>query len=462
MDLKNGIFTGIILDMSSDTYPTNYFVKIPELLNSGEQLMVRNNLNTFVAVKEPSMQSTTFSGSYTPLVAGTKVNIVFAQDDLQTGSISSIHYDSQAIPPGQPSTGYYLIAETPNGSRIYVDEYKNRMHLTNAGGLSDIFMNEDTIILQTNSNERESKIQSSLELSKNGFKVKFGDKSFGFNDSGLHFNQGENGNTFFNMTEKGISMKGEEFISIDTEKLNIRGEMVNLQSNGNFNIRGTVLNLTGTQKASMSSSVVAIEGWLSTYLKAGLTLNLDSKVFYRQQCLINEETNLAVKHTFAPVSSTENLMSAETSTFKATAIGTMANDGVIINNIGVASAIAPSLATSMIGINTSLHLAFAGFGTFLSLDNIASSVVGTVLTDTMVASSAGPATTDTSSIMGMFGGNEESSNFLNKLHTENNLFKSDYNESVRDYSRYNNPTMDNTLFNNELKIISSNLFKENL
>jgi len=468
-NLSTRKFTGIIQDIFDEADPTKYFVSIPELTSSHkEPILVKNNLNNYSAVKIKNVDNTLYSGIYYPLNPGTKVNIQFYTNEITSGYIESLHNDSQAIPPGESPDSYYLLMETPGGSRAYFDTDKERFHIhneTHLGG-ADIFTDGNTITLQTNTKTNEA--ASSLELSQNGFIVKIGDRSLIFNESGLAVNSGTKGNTFINMTDKGISIKGEEFLSFDTQKLNMRGELVALQSLGQLHIRGTVLNLTGTQKAALNSSVVHIEGWMSTYIKAGLTLNLESLVFYKVQSLISDELNLAMKHSFSAIEARESTITAETSTFKASAISVMANDGVIINNLGVASDIAPTLATSMLGVSSGLTAAFMAFGTFLSLDNIASSVVGTVVTDAKIADSAAPATPTDKSLMGVFIKKNKGDNktFLNKLEDKNIHDKNLYNKGVIDYSKLMNPTFNEynyglggTRDDQNLRILSSNFLK---
>jgi hypothetical protein len=448
-------FIGIIADYYDDTYPTNYYVWIPTLLKKDELLPVQNKLNKYIAVKRRGTNVAQYSGSYTPLLADTKVIVKFSTNKIESGYIERIHYDSQAVPPGQPTDDYYLITETPNGSRIYFDNSKSRFHINNASR-TDLFMDKTSIIMQTN--DINNNVTSFMELSEDGFVVSFGEKTLIFNSAGFSINNGTDSNTFFNMTAKGISMKGEDFLSLDTKKLDIRGESVNLQSFGQFHIRGTILNLTGTQKAALNSSVVHIEGWMGTYIKAGLTLNLESKVFYRTQSLINDQINLAIKHTYSALESRENTMSTETSTFQANAISTIANDGAIVNNLGVATGVAPSFGASLTATSTGLTAAFTAFGTFMSFDNIASSVVGTVLTDNSIADAASVATPVDKSLMGIFFKKDDERNtFLNELNDVNIENKLNYGGTIVDYANINSPTFQNT--NNDLAILSSNFLK---
>jgi hypothetical protein len=455
-------FVGIIADYFDEKYPTKYFVHIPSIVTEDKLVLVENKLNNYSAVKLKNTTTSVFSGSYAPLIPGTKVIIEFRTNKISTGMITELHYDSQAVPPGQAVDSYYLITETPNGSRIYFDDSKNRFHISNSNK-TDFFMDDNSIIMQTSDDANEP--TSSFELSKNGLIISFGERSIVFSEAGFSINSGDKANTFINITDKGIAIKGEEFLSFDTQKLDIRGESVNFQSMGQMHVRANTLNLTGTQKAALNSSVVHVEGWLSTYLKAGLTLNLESKVFYRTQSLINDETNLAYKHVYSAMESKESTMSAETSTFKANAIGTMANDGVILNNLGVAASVAPSLAASIIAASTSIHLGFMAFGTFMSLDNIASSVVGSVLSDAMIADTASIASPTDKSISGVFFKKDNiTKTFLNELHENQHRNKLQYSEGVRDYYKTGDNnltyTYDNfTDLNVDLSILSSNFLK---
>jgi len=461
-------YIGIIEDFYDETMPTKYIVVIPELTQLSQKIIAENHLNKYIAVKNTDTTvstitegSTQYLGSYIPLKPGIKVNIRFSTPELSSAYIDSIHYDSVAVPPGQSRNDYYLLMETPNGSRIYADDAKRRIHISNSGN-SDIFMDNQSVILQTS---KDNKVKSFFELSENGLVIKFGKKSFIFNDSGFVVNHGEDSNTFINITSKGVSIKGEEFVSIDTNKLDIRGESTNIQSQGDFSIRGNVLNLTGTQKAALNSSVVHVEGWLSTYIKAGLELNLESKVAFRTQSLIKDELNLAVNHSFSSIDSKESLMATETSTFKANAIATVANDGIMLNNLGIASAVAPSLSTSLIALNQTLHVGFGLFGTFMSFDNIASSVVGSVLTDTIIADTASVASTRSYSLAGVFTDNKfDTTNFLNKLNKDNILKKQDYSKGVLNYEGLKDSVSfsarrQDILGKSYLNTISSNLLK---
>jgi hypothetical protein len=415
-------YSGIILPYHDKLNPNKYAVHIPELHSSfdskmGEQYSwVENQLNDqFYSIKKLDGTYEDF-GSYFPLTSELNVYVRFRDPSDHSGIIVGVHEENKSIPNNISRNDYYLVAGTKNGSKIYIDDTKDRVVLQSTEGKSNIVMDSSGIVMQMNDTRTEkTTFLSKMELSENGFTIQFGENKLTFNETGFGITYGEN-RTFFKMTKKGIEIIGEEFLNLTTNgPLNIYGETTNLTGEGSLNLRGTNTKLTGLQKLAMNGNIIHMEGVMDTHIKSGLSLNIESLLHLRTTAIISDQQYTGMSNIFASMENKTTSLSAENSTMKAEAITTTATDGMILKNMGVGSSTGASVSTASVSTMAGLQASMMAVTTTFNLDNIAMSIASAVMSDNMIADTAEPASNVSDNLFGTLTTDEDGTNFITKM-----------------------------------------------
>ena len=426
MKLTDKVFLGTVLPIQDGLSPTKVAVNIPELqllINSQKEILVENtltnNLFTINTNTNPNdlayklniqnKSDTHIIGNYYPLLPGTDVYIKFKSDLLSSGYIVGFANDINRVNPqiGDPQT-LFLIAKYDN-NMVYLDPSKKRFHIS-LNGESDLFMDQQGIILQMNDNTGDEPVfRSQLELNKNGFRVKIKDKELNFNESGLSIGS-PNSETQFVMSDKGFNISAEKYINISTHgTLNIYGENTHIQGEGEMNVRGTITKLTGHQKISMNGAIVHVRSWLDTHIKSGMNLTLESLLKMEINASLRDDLTLGMHNQYASVFNKSSMLSAETGLYDSKSITTQVTDSMSIKDLGIGTSTSASVGTSAASIMLGTKTALMAFTTTINIDNIGPAIASAIMNDSTVGDTAIAA----NSISELLIGNDD--NLFNKF-----------------------------------------------
>jgi len=417
------VYTGVILPYTDKVNPSKYAVHIPELHNSGTGSMTSQYTwasneysNNMQKIKKTDGQYKEF-GSYFPLESELGVLVKFHNaDKSRSAYIIGVIPEHKDSPKNANRDSYYLLAGTKGGSKIYIDDDKDRIHLSQNGGKTDLMMDQYGITMQTSNTETDTNIVTSkLELSENGFNVRFGENQMVFNETGFAITYGEN-RTFFKMTKKGIEICAEDFLNVSAfGPCSLYGETMNVQGEGALNLRGTNTKLTGLQKLAMNSNIIHLEGVMDTHIKAGMNLTLDSKLFLNSQCIISDQQVLGMSNFFSPMDNKVTSLAVESSSFKAEAIPTIASDGMNLKGMGIATSTAGSVSSATTATMLGLKATMMATTTIFNLDNIGTAIASAVMTDNTIADSAEPSNSISDNLFGSLPANDDGTNYITKL-----------------------------------------------
>jgi len=430
-------YLGTILPYIDEVDPSKVYVYIPEImaLQNNQKILSVSNFFTNKLIKSKTDSGLQYYGSYFPLKEGTEVYINFLSSDINSGYISGIGPSNSSHPIGLNNKNY-LIAETGR-SRVYIDDERNRFHISLNNGKTDFLMDDKGIILQLSETKgTEPAITTLFEINENGLIFKIGDKSLIFNDTGFSVNMGPDNQTSFTITDKGITSIGEKFIN-NTSYGNINNYSTNnsyFQSDGDLNIRSNVTKITGHQRLSLNSAVVHLNGWLDTHIKAGMNLNIESKLKLSFLSTLRDEKVLGMSNFFSTMDNRTTVMESTTSNTKADAVVTAVEDGMRIKGLGVGTSIATSLATAANSTMLGTMAGFAGLTTLFSIDNIGTSLASATINDNTVGDAAADAISINNNSMGtIIQSSITDNNFINKL---NKRYQTNLIEEIKytDYS----------------------------
>ncbi len=436
----NVIYEGTILPYQDKLNPTKYAVHIPEIHNTPTGKMALKYVwadneysNKYQSLKKKNTNYMEF-GSYMPLESELTVLVKFRSQHLDSAYIFEVASEHKKIPEYVDKDNFYLLCSTKNQSKVYIDDTKNRIHLSQHNGKSNIMMDDYGITLQMNNTTTSKTImESKLELSENGFLVQFGENKFTFNETGFAITYGEN-RTFLKMTKKGIELVGEDFINVTTTgPLNLYGESTNLTGEGSLNLRGTNTKLTGLQKLAMNGNIIHMEGVMDTHIKSGLSLNIESLLHLRMSAIIADQQYTGMSNIFTAMENKVTSLAVETSSMKAEAISSMASDGMIMSGMGIATSIGSSVSNSTSATMIGLQASMTGITTAFNLDNIGMAIASAVIADNAIADTAEPASNISDNLFGTLPSDDDGTNFITKL-------TDSQRNSITTASKYVNPS----------------------
>jgi len=418
----NKIYQGTILPYQDKLNPTKYAVHIPDIHYSPTGKMELKYIwadneytNNYQCLKKQNGDYMEF-GDYIPLEPELTVLVKFRTQHLDSAYIINVASEHKKIPEYVDKDNFYLLCSTKNQSKIYIDDTKNRIHLSQHNGKTDIMLDDYGITLQINDTSTSKTVmQSKMELSENGFLIQFGENKLTFNETGFGITYGEN-RTFFKMTKKGIELVGEEFLNItSTGPLNIYGETTNITGEGSLNLRGTNTKLTGLQKLAMNGNIIHMEGIMDTHIKSGLSLNIESLLHLSVSAVISDQQYTGMSNIFTAMENKVTSISVETSSMKAEAISTMVKDGMTMSGMGIAASIGSSVSSSVSATMIGLKASMLGLTTTFNMDNIGMAVASAVLADNTIADTAEPASNITDNLFGTLPLDDDGTNFITKL-----------------------------------------------
>jgi len=427
------VYVGVVQPLTDDINPAKIYVNIPELFmfanvktaSLKNSVLVDNPFSNRL-IKNKQGDSFHYYGSYFPLKPGTEVLIKFRTDDINSGYIIDIGSSNKTVPIQAGKETTFLIAETSK-SRVYIDDYNNRYHVTIGNGNSDFFMDDKGIVLQMSETVGvEPIVKSYFEINKDGLVFKLGEKELLFNDTGFSIKLGGETKTIFSLTEKGVVLGAEEYLNISSfGNTNIYSAKNSyIQSDGDLNLKGNVTKVTGNQRASLNSAVVHVRGWLDTHIKAGMNLKLESLVKLDIQSIIKNELVVGVSNYFSSLDNKTIITEGKSSMLSASSITTIIEDGLRLKDMGLSTNVVQNISSVSQATMLGTMGTFMGLTTLFSLDNVGTAVASAVINDNSVGDSASNALSISGGLLsGIFKTPIDKKNYINKLNKLHNLSK---------------------------------------
>lgn len=289
------------------------------------------------------------SGSYIPLHPGMTVTVVFLTTSALSGSITEIHYDHTPFDKIN-QVGIHLIAKTPGGSQIYLDDSRGVTHVMHNNGSTNILLADDKISLSVNETSNVgSNFISGVEVGKEGIFLKFGTTSINISESGIAFKVGEAEYIF-----------EDKALKTNTESLNLNIKNFELKTNKTFitaeeeaHIKSTVTRISGGQHISITGNIIGINSNLHTSVRSGVSVSVDSLSHIDiSSTVINMDAlgTVAVRGTSTLLTGVETVVNGVTTAINGT---TIFEDSIVVRGMGVAS----TLSTSLVGLTMGTKMA---------------------------------------------------------------------------------------------------------
>lgn len=370
-------YSAIIQGYPNDTsglYPV-FISELHAVDKSLTTLNVKNKLNGYGKwVYEDKVYS---SGSYIPLHPGMTVTVVFLTNSALSGSITEIHYDHTPFDKIN-QVGIHLIAKTPGGSQIYLDDSRGVTHVMHNNGSTNALLTNDKISLSVNETSNVgSNFISGVEVSKEGIFLKFGTTSININESGIAFKVGESEYVF---EDKSFKVNAEN-MNMDIKNFELKTNKTYITAEEETHIKSTVTRVTGGQHISITGNVIGIDSNLHTSVRSTGSVSIDSMSHIDiDSSIINIDAlgTVAVRGTATLLSGVETVVNGVTTAINGSNIF---EDSVIIRGMGVASSLSAGLVGSTMGTKMALKASDIALTTAFHFNDPFSGMASNVMTE---------------------------------------------------------------------------------
>jgi hypothetical protein len=392
MDLNGKKFIGYIIDMPDPLNLGRYAVYIPNMMAFNmvgtRYIWCKNAINTYSIHRDPITKKFYKAGQYIPLPPGTKVIVEFLSNSLEQGYITGV----DGFIPTKDRDNYYLVYETLHGSKFYVDDKRDILHIQHSDGLTNIFLSKDNITLQLNQNNSSGEIvrNSAIVIDENRIQFVVKNQLLEFSVDGLKMIlDDENTKTFLSITQEGMNLSANKFINFNVEdgRFFVNSKDMFLTGLNESHIWSNDLRLTGSQKAQLSGTTINIQGFLDIHLKS-LNINEEALVSYNLRTMMYNADVFGAMNTYASVYSLTAQVNSTANSMNAQSGSLNASDGVSFENMGVGSSAAGSINGAMNVVATSMYFGNATVGTALLMNEPTGAMAATnmVLSSTIAGS----------------------------------------------------------------------------
>jgi len=154
----NASYEGVILPLDDPKKKGRYLVFIPrfQMVDKSKIKPAKGfngvwcynrlgNFSRYTDVQLRNYKEYNSYGNYTPLYPGTRVNVKFKEDDLNTGFITDIiSYD---VPPNNDRDNFFLLSKTSKSSWLWIDEANSTFAISFHRGRSNVWGDDEKIHL---------------------------------------------------------------------------------------------------------------------------------------------------------------------------------------------------------------------------------------------------------------------------------------------------------------------------
>lgn len=393
MDLQEKEFQGIIYDGIED-YEGRYKVHIAALYPMSEPILLSlpNDVlgNKFSRWYDPNLQSIKSSGSYYPLQSGMKVKVKFKNNDINSGYISGIVSEVPLIDSVKNRDTFYLLNKTVNGSYIYQDDSRNITHIMHSNGKSNVFLDDDRVVLSTNEPVNAGKDYSVplsyVELTKNTFKVSssIADNYINMDESGIVLRVG---NSMLSITSKGIQLDTPGDIKLNQgNALHLKAGKLFLEGSDELHLMGNVVRIAGNTSVNINGGIVSLDSFKTTSIKSNLAVIVESLSRVKVSgtiCELSALTNLSISGLTTTIDGQMLNLSGSVTNI---AGGSIFMDGTLNHNLGVASSTANGMVATNLGLNIGVDAAVAATSITSGMNDMISGIVNATLVQTLPGS----------------------------------------------------------------------------
>ncbi len=292
---------GVILPDKHPVDPSLYKVNIGDMTASAtgrmdDGIWCTNAITPYTRFRDMNNNPVSF-GQYFPLIPYTPVTVLFPSGGAGQGMITALAKTNTDVPDPENRDNLYMVAQTPKGSHIAIDDKTNNIQIVFEKGNTSVVLADNVINLEIGKGDASGKASdTSLSMSKGSFVFKTRDAMMKFDESGFTIGfdseEGQEKSSSFQITRDAIKMQGGKSIQLNAQdSISTKSEKVTVQGTKDASLVGNQVKVNGAQITSIKGNQVEVEGFWNVQLKA-MHIGVQANIKYTEESSIKHVTNL--------------------------------------------------------------------------------------------------------------------------------------------------------------------------
>jgi len=374
---------GVVMPDKHPTDPSLYLVHLGDRTASAngrleDGVWCINALSPYTRYRDINNNAVSF-GSYIPLLPFTPVTVTIPSGGMGTPLITGLAKTNVNVPDPDNRDSLYMLAQTPKGSWISIDDNRNNIQIMHNKGSSSMILAENNITLEIAKGDNSGKAHdTSLSLSKGSFIFKMRDAMMKMDESGfiVGFDKidGNEHASYLKVTRDGIEIYGNKYFKLNTDEYaTINSREVTIEGTKDASLLSNHVKVNGTQLTSIKGNQIELEGFWNVQLKGThigfqATVQLTELTALRYTTIATESKKIGV---YAETAGDHSLVTG------ALNIGAtnILMDGLIVENSGAGLSVAEAAFVAAEGANTIAHATLMEMGILWMGKNVAVSTI---------------------------------------------------------------------------------------
>jgi hypothetical protein len=378
---------GVVMPDKHPTDPSLYLVHIGDRTASSsgrleDGVWCINAMSPYTRFRDINNNAVSF-GSYIPLQPFTPVTITIPNGGMGTPLITGLAKTNVNVPDPENRDSLYMLAQTPKGSWIAIDDKRNNIQIMHNKGSSSVVLAENNITLELSKGDNSGKAHdTSLSLSKGSFIFKMRDAMMKMDEGGfvVGFDKidGNEHASYLKVTRDGIEIYGNKYFKLNTDEYaTMNSREITIEGTKDASFLSNHVKVNGTQLTSIKGNQIELEGFWNVQLK-GMHIGFQATVQLTELTALRFTTITTESKKIGIYAETAGDHSLVTGALNIGATNILM-DGMIVENSGGGATAAEAAFGEAEGVNEAAHAILEEVGTAWMGKNVFISTITKVL-----------------------------------------------------------------------------------
>ncbi len=292
---------GIVLPDKHPTDPSLFKVNIGDMTASAnghleDGIWVRNAMSNFVRYRDIHNNPISY-GSYVPILPFTPVSVTFPSGGAGQGIITGPAKTNVGLPDPENRDDLHMVAQTPKGSWIALDDKTQNIQIMFEGGKSSVLLSNDNITLEIGKGESSGiASDTSLSISKSTFIFKTRDAMMKFDESGFSIGfdaiEGQEKSSSLLVSRDSIKLAAGKNMQLNaSDSISTKAEKITLEGIKDASLVGNQVKVNGAQLTSIKGNQIELEAFWNLQLK-GMHVGLQASIQYKENTSMKYVKNI--------------------------------------------------------------------------------------------------------------------------------------------------------------------------
>lgn len=282
---------GIVMPDQHPTDPSLYKINIGNMTASdtgglSDGIWCTNNITPFTRFKDGNNNSVSM-GQYFPLLPYMPVTVMMSSGGAGQGMVVAPAKTNVGLPDPENKDDLYMVAQTPKGSWIAIDDKTGTMQLMFNEGSTSVVLAEDNITLEIGKGESSGKKHgTSLSISEGSFIFRTRDSMMKFDESGLSVGfdseKGQEKSSNMSITRDSVKLHAGKNMQFNAQdSMSSKAEKLTLEGIKDASLVGNHVKVNGAQITSIKGTQIELEAFWNVQLK-GMYIGTQATVLHRE------------------------------------------------------------------------------------------------------------------------------------------------------------------------------------